>query len=211
METRCDLSRAVLALVLPALAVAAPASADRDLDPAIRGIAVDGNPRNGVPESTAVDFFGVMFRSAREDRAFAEFDITSQQIPVISATFNSGVMDWDSTGSASMELWGYVGDNAITLADWSSGDELIESFQNGLDQPFSIDVTDYVNDRVAAGDPIVGFALRQTSSQLGRKYWAPQTLSIVPEPSATALGLAALTTLLVLRRLRPARFARRDR
>ena len=181
-----------VAIVLFAGAILPATAQGLDLVPQITGIILDSNPQNGVGEETATDFFGVMNRAGREDRAVAEFDITGLTALVDTAAFSSGPIGGDTTGATTVQLWGYVGDVAVGIDDWFSGDELQETFANGLDQAFDIDVTDYV-----AGDPIVGFALRQTSVQLGRKDWVDQLLIVVPEPSAELLQMSAFGTLLL--------------
>ena len=55
-----------------------------------------------------------------------------------------------------VDVFGYTGDGVLTLSDWFQG-SLLTSFSYSGEQTVTLDVTSFINSRVAAGDAFVGF------------------------------------------------------
>ncbi len=140
-----------------------------------------GGVRDGVPDSTAASF-AVLNRvpPAQEERGAVEFSVPTPPAGAVllSATFRGGI-GFNSTGSSTYELSGYDADastpGTITTGDFFPG-TVINTFANN--GGFSQDVTAFVESRISAGAALLGFLMRQTTQQVGRKTHPGLTLEV---------------------------------
>ncbi len=176
------------ALTVGTLAAPVVANGDNVISPTAYATVVDGAcsgmspppPRDGTPDCVLGGFFAVLNRvpPGQEERAIVEFDVSGLLFPQSSARF-SGSPFYNTTGPATLELWGYVGDGSVSNPDFDSGANFIATF-NHSSGPLSLDVLSFVNKRAAQGDKYVGFAIRQPNQKAGRKSWVSLKLTTSP-------------------------------
>ena len=97
-------------------------------------------------------------RRGRRERAFAEFDRSGRTAPPVFAAFQSGPLGQYrlGVGTINLEFCGYTAtDSMLTSGDHGAGSVLLASFENSA-TPFSVDVTEFINSRIPAGDAFAG-------------------------------------------------------
>ena len=118
--------------------------------------------------------------------------------------------DFDTaTFTPEVDLYGYAGDGAVTLADANTGSLLISSINDGVQNSYnSFDVTTFVQSISLLATPIAGFRVEATtlaiSSSAQYRIEPPNSLSggppelvlvfgVVPEPASCALALLGVS------------------
>lgn len=145
----------------------------------------------------------------REDRGFAEFDLSSISGPIGAASLSATLTAAEGTYPRTLELYGYVGDGVIDFADFNAG-TLITSFSYDGVSNLQLDVTAFVASLLSASANFAGFSLRQPDVLdgfvvfgvgLGDRVTLTTTApSEIPLPAALPLFIAGLVGLGFARR-----------
>lgn len=104
--------------VLIMMFISGPAAAATVINATVQGFLGDAD-LDGSPDGYGTNLLETFFVDPREDRGFAEFDLSGLSGPLASASLN--LTSTDSGGSATISLYGYAGDGTISLSDWALG------------------------------------------------------------------------------------------
>ncbi len=210
-RSRSILSAGAVAMMV----IAGPASAATLIDATVNGRVGDTN-LDGSPDGFNYDDFGVLYapNATREDRGIAEFNLGGLSVPLASASLE--LTSSYARGSGQISLYGYAGDGAIKLSDWTLGQSgmLLSSFAyTAGDGDLSLDVTDFVNGLLGTGGGFAGFMMKLDSPtdltrfdfgklSNGTNAVLSVTMAPVPLPAGLPMLLAGLGVIGIVRRRR---------
>lgn len=168
------------------------------LTPVVLGELVDRSPIDGGNLELFIRAQNVALGPSAETRVFYEFSLAGVAMtPSASATFAAIRAEPFSECAAlipcpelgSVEIYGYAGDGAVTLADYDAGTLLGSVTPVPLQgQRLSLDISAFVRTLLSDGSRFAGIALR-TGSQGGAGFRDAEVaeVGVVPEPSTLAL------------------------
>jgi hypothetical protein len=140
--------------------------------------------------------------SGYETRAFYEFNIgnlfLASDTVISRASFFVGVSDIVATKFFLIEIMGYVGNGGADLSDFEAGERVAVLDIYGLAYGISLDVTQFVNQRVNNGDAFAGLGLRglvpipPLSGSANLAYIAELNIETKPVPEPTTIFGSAL-------------------
>lgn len=156
MGTREIVRSMVFVAVAVLLFSNAPDTTAQTIQPTVDGTIQDAF-KNGIPdtvlEGSIVEALDV---PSFEDRGIIEFSLAGVSQPIFKAELVLPVFASNGPFPFTVDVFGYTGDGVLTLSDWFQG-SLLTSFSYSGEQTVTLDVTSFINSRVAAGDAFVGF------------------------------------------------------
>ena len=165
----------------------------------------DSGPADGIFDSFT-DIGAVNNNGFTDVRSNAEFDLSGLAASgVASATLSFTILAEE--GVRQLQLFGYAGDNQVTLADFSTGVMLTQfALDTGTASTFSVsfDVAGALNFLLANGQNSAGFGLREAPANdsnylimfVSEGDLGPQlTVTTVPAPAAAGSFISALLLL----------------
>jgi hypothetical protein len=177
---------------------AAAAGFVRDLD--INGTPDGANPGGFMDVIKTDEWAANPGHKLAEDRAIAEFDLSSTSGPVISATLTIPVTQvFDFTKTHNFGIYSYAGDGAVTTGDFALGSKFATFTIDTSTTSLVFDVTTLINGELAANDHYVGFRIDWEDAIDPNTYqyvnfaagtFAVATLSFDLAPSTTPLPAA---------------------
>ena len=155
-----------------------------------------------------------------EDRGVIEFDISTFTGSLQRARLQLRVFSSNGPFPLWIDLYTHVGDGVLSLGDFSAG-TLSASFSYSGETSVELDVTSFLLDLRASGDPLAGFTFRAADASFiplngpfiafGSLDFEPAAVlqvRTVPLPSALWSGLSALGVLWSLNQFHRARARR---
>jgi hypothetical protein len=111
-------------------------------------------------------------------RSVIEYDLSAlpEYAVIDSAVLSLNLTQYGSSaGSPGFKFLGYVGDGVLELADASAGDESIATVQVNAITPIQVDLADYLQTLVDAGESYIGINIRsedegQTSNTFDEEF-----------------------------------------
>jgi hypothetical protein len=121
-------------------------------------------PPNGAhAESLTVILEGSVVQTLHvpsfEDRGIIEFNLSGLSQPILNVELVLPVFSSIGPFPFTIDVFGYAGDGALTLSDWTQG-SFLTSFSHSGEQTVTLDVTFFIRSAVAAGDAFTGFNFR---------------------------------------------------
>ena len=181
---------AVLAGVV-VLSIGRSAAADPIVTkPTASGEFVDRSPIDGAGLEFFVGSQNVALGPSAETRVFYEFSLAGvtvkrSEFATFSITRSEPFSECASLSPcpelSRMDVFGYVGDGVITLADYTAGTFLGSVTEVPLEgRSLKVDVTSFVSGLLSKGDGFAGIALRPGSQ--GGAGFREATFGVVPDP-----------------------------
>ena len=166
------------------------------LNPIFQG-SIRDIPKDGIGDFLNGNFqHGNLTALNAEDRGIVEFDLKS--FDIVQSAYLISAEQFNSVGSTiSLSLYGYAGDGAFSLSDFSLGNKLF-SFEHKQGESLNLDVTNFVNTAITLGHDLLGFNLRQdtiTRSGIVVYQSVQMDVSRIPEPPSVWLFALALCVL----------------
>ena len=192
MGTRGIIWSIAFLAVIVLLCSNAPAITATTIQPTVDGSVRDGVPfsaKDGIPDSTLEgSIVQALDVPSFEDRGIIEFSLSGLSQPIFNAQLVLPVFGSKGPFPFTVDVFAYVGDGALTLADWAQGFLLTSSPYAG-EQAVTLDVTSFISSGVVAGDAFAGFNFQfavPSSITLNRPFVAFGSLEFPPAASLIA-------------------------
>jgi hypothetical protein len=167
--------------------------------PTAIGELVDRSPIDGAGLELFLGAENVALGPSAETRVFYEFSLAGvtmkrSEFATFSVTRRQPFSECASLSPCPelnrIDVYGYTGDGAITVADYTGGTLLGSVTEVPLEgRSLKVDVTSFISGLLSEGNAFAGIALRP-GSQGGAGFHEP-TLNVVPEPSTLVLVATA--------------------